>query len=200
MSERAQVRSVEAIDAFRSHLILYLAKVKPVLEEVGADLQRMQLWLESDQRLYWERETHRRARRLEEAQQALLSSRLSGLREASAVEQAAVHRAQRDLEEAREKQRRLKRWSRELGPRTQVLVKQLGTLDSFLAQDMSRAVAWLTEALRALADYSELRVGAGPSHRESPEAAPAGLSSTNAEFTEGAGGSPADAVGLGGGR
>lgn len=169
MSERAQVQSVEAVEAFRAHLIVYLAKVKPVLEEVGSDLQRMQLWLDLEQRMYWEKETQRRARRLEEAQNALLSSRLSSLREVSAVEQAAVHKAQRDLDEAREKQRRLSRWSRELGPRTQVLVKQLGTLDSFLTQDMGRAVVWLTEALRALAQYSELRVVAAPPSAQAPE-------------------------------
>lgn len=115
MSERAQVQSVEAVEAFRAHLIVYLAKVEPVLEEVSSDLQRMQLWLDSEQRIYWEKGMQRRARRLEEAQNALLSSRLSSLREVSAVEQAAVHKAQRDLEEARDKQRQL-RWSRELGP------------------------------------------------------------------------------------
>lgn len=169
MPERAQVRSVEAVEAFRSHLILYLSKVKPVLEEVSADLQRMQLWLDLDQRGHWEREIQRRTRSLENAQQALLSSRLSDLREASAVEQAAVHRAQRELEEAREKQRRVRRWSRELGPRTQVLVKQLGTLDNYLTQDMTRAVAWLTDALRALAQYSELRVSAASVPAENPE-------------------------------
>jgi hypothetical protein len=174
MSERAQVQSVEAVEAFRSHLILYLAKVKPVLEEVGADLQRMQLWLETDQRLYWEKETQRRARRLEEAQQALFSSRLSSLREVSALEQAEVHKAQRELDEARDKQRRLARWRRELGPRTQVLVKQLGTLDSFLTQDMARAMAWLTEALRALAQYSELRAAAWPTSPEASRVAPDG--------------------------
>lgn len=56
------------------------------------------------------------------------------------------------------------------GTRTQVLVKQLGTLDSFLTQDMGRAVAWLTEALRALTKYSELRVAAAPPSTVAPEA------------------------------
>ncbi|MCC7374139.1 MAG: hypothetical protein IT581_05765 [Verrucomicrobiales bacterium] len=189
MSERAQVQSVEAVEAFRAHLIVYLAKVKPVLEEVGSDLQRMQLWLDLEQRMYWEKETQRRARRLEEAQNALFSSRLSSLREVSALEQAAVHKAQRDLDEAREKQRRLSRWSRELGPRTQVLVKQLGTLDSFLTQDMGRAVAWLTEALRALAQYSELRVVAAPPSALTPEVVGDGTGAEEPGATKSAGNS-----------
>ena len=130
------------------------------------------------------------ARRLEEAQNALLSSRLSSLREVSAVEQAAVHKAQRDLEEARDKQRRLLRWSRELGPRTQVLVKQLGTLDSFLTQDMGRAVVWLTEALRALTKYSELRVAAAPPSTEASDEVGDGAVDETGGTTESAATSP----------
>lgn len=157
MPERAHVRSVEAIEAFRSHLIVYLDKARPVLEEVGSDLRRVQLWLETDQRLYWERRVLRCTRALEEAQQTLFSARLSDLREAGAFEQAAVHRARRDLEHAEDKLRRIKRWTRELGPRTESLTRQVNALDTIFSQEMARAVAWLTEVVRHLDAYAEVR-------------------------------------------
>ncbi|MBL9128636.1 MAG: hypothetical protein JNL97_13360, partial [Verrucomicrobiales bacterium] len=48
MPESAQVRSIDAIDAFRAHLIVFHTKARGVVDEVGADLRRTQLWLETD--------------------------------------------------------------------------------------------------------------------------------------------------------
>lgn len=160
MTERAQVRSVEAIDAFRSQLIVYLAKVRPLLEEVGSDLRRMQVWLETDARAQTEREIRRRARILEEAQQALLSARISSFREATVVEQTAVHTARRALAEVEERLHRIRTWAREFGPRTDPLARQVGVLDTVLSQEAARGVAWLAEILRALEAYAELRPSA----------------------------------------
>jgi hypothetical protein len=159
MADRAQVRSVEAIDDFRAHLVVYLAKVRPLLDEVAGDLRRTQVWMESDARHQAERELRRRARALEEAQQALLSARLSTFREATAMEQNAVHAARRALGEAEERLHRQRRWIREFGPRTDPLARQVAILDSVLSGDLGGAVAWLGEILRALEAYAELRPG-----------------------------------------
>src|ERR1051326_5682638 len=48
MPERAQVTSVEAIEAFRASLILFLSKARPTLEEVSGDVLRTKLWLQHD--------------------------------------------------------------------------------------------------------------------------------------------------------
>ena len=68
MPDRAHVTSVDALEAFRSNLIVYLSKARPTLEEVSAEVQRMRSWLEDEQRTYWENELRRRSRALEEAQ------------------------------------------------------------------------------------------------------------------------------------
>jgi hypothetical protein len=162
MADRAQVASVDAIEAFRSRLLVYLAKVRPVVEEAASDLRRTQLWIDTDQRLHWEREYRRRSRAHEEAQQALLSARISSFRGAIASEQMAVHRTREALAEADEKSRTLRRWSRDLGPLTQPLTGPVNHLDTLLAQDMSQAVAFLTEILRHLDAYSEARLDLPP--------------------------------------
>ena len=100
MPERAHVTSVEALESFRSNLIVYLSKARPALEEVSADVQRMRGWLEGEQRTYWESEVRRRSQAWQEARQTLFSAKLSGLREASAAEQMTVQRTKRALDEA----------------------------------------------------------------------------------------------------
>ena len=154
MPERAQVRSIDALETFRSNLIVYLSKARPTLEEVSSDVQRMRGWLENERRAHWENEVRRRSRALEEAQAALFSSRISRLSEASAAEQMAVQRAKRAFDEADGKLRILKQWSRVFDNRVDPLVKQMEKLHTVLAHDMVRAVAYLAQAINTLDAYA----------------------------------------------
>ena len=56
-----------------------------------------------DQRTHWENETRRRARALQQAEQELLSARMTKALDNLSAQQAAVHKAKRALEEAQEK-------------------------------------------------------------------------------------------------
>ena len=158
MPQRAHVTSVDALEAFRSHLIVYLSKARPALEEVSADVLRMRLWLATEQKAHWEGQLRRRTKELEQAQAALFSARISNLQDKSSVEQLAFHRAKRALEEAQAKLRIVKQWNREFDNRVEPLVKQTEKLQTVLGNDMVKAVAYLAEAIKTLAAYSE----AGP--------------------------------------
>ena len=103
MAERAQVTSSDALELFRSNLLLYLDKARPALDEVSAEVMRMRNWLEDEQRVYWESQVRRRRREFDEAQQALFSAKLSLLDRASSAEQMMAHRARRALQAARRK-------------------------------------------------------------------------------------------------
>ena len=156
MPERAHVTSVDALESFRSNLIVYLSKARPTLEEVSAVVQRTRGWLESEQRTYWENEFRRRSRALQEAQAALFSSRMSRMREASAAEQMAVQRTKRALDEAEAKLRVVKQWNRVFDNQVDPLVKQMEKLHTVLAHDMVKAVAFLTQAIQTLDAYAEV--------------------------------------------
>jgi hypothetical protein len=156
MPDRAHVTSVEALESFRANLIVYLSKARPTLDEVSSDVQRIQGWLENEQRTHWENELRRRSRALEEAQQALFSAKLSSLRDASALEQMAVQRTKRALDEADAKLRVLKQWNRVFGNRVDPLVKQMEKLHTVLSNDMVQAVAFLTQAIQTLDAYAEV--------------------------------------------
>jgi len=156
MPEQAHVTSLEAIEAFRTSLILYVSKARPTLEEVSADVLRTKLWLENDQRMQLEGQVRRRTRELEQAEQALSSARMSNLREATAADQMAVHKARRAREEAEAKLKNLKRWHREFDSRVEPLVKQLEKLHTLLANDMLQANAYLAQVTDTLAAYAEV--------------------------------------------
>jgi hypothetical protein len=154
MPQRAKVSSVEALEAFRAYLIVYLSKARPALEEVSADVLRMRVWLENEQRTRWENEVRKRAKILEQAQAELFSSRISNFREETAGEQQAFHRARRALDEAQEKLRITKKWTREFDNQIQPLVKQIEKLHTIFSNDMTLAVTYLGQAVKTLEAYA----------------------------------------------
>jgi hypothetical protein len=155
MPQRARVTSLDAIEAFRSNLVVYVSKARPTLEEASADVLRMRSWLENDQRIFWESQVRCRTKALEQAQQALFSARLSQLSKATAVEQLAFHRARRALDEAIDKLRIVKRWTREFDARVQPLAKQMEKLHTVLSHDMVQAAASLANTIKTLAAYAD---------------------------------------------
>lgn len=158
---RAHITSVDAIEGFRNTLIIYVSKARPTIEEVSSEVLRMKLWLQNDQRMFWEGMVRRRMRELEQAQQALFGARVSTLRQETSAEQLAMQRARRNLDEAENKLKRVKHWNREFDSRVDPLVKQLEKLHSVLAVDMLKATNLLGQVITTLQAYAEVFPGAG---------------------------------------
>lgn len=180
MAIRANITSVEAVKDFRANLIVYTGKARPTLEEVASEVVRMRIWLETEQRVFWEAEVRRRQRRLEDAQQAYFSARMSLLREASSAEKMAVTRAKNALDEAEGKLKTVKRWSRDFDNRTEPLARQLEKMHTMLSHDMPRALAFLNKVLETLDDYANIAAPAAPSVGTPPSSAPAAAGETAA--------------------
>ena len=68
----------------------------------------------------------------------------------------AVQRAERANREAEAKMAVLKKWDRDLENRTDPLVKQVTQFHSFLATDMTRAVAYLVQVVKSLEAYADV--------------------------------------------
>ncbi len=180
MPQQARVTSLDAIQAFRSNLIVFLSQARPALEEVSADVLRTRVWLENDQRLHWDNQMRRRTRELEQAQQALFSAKLSNLRHENALEQMAVQRARRAVDESDQKLRILKKWAREYDSRLQPMVKQVEKLQTLFTNDMVKALTYLSEVLNTLAAYAEMK---GPEAVAAPAAAVPGQTTGESEPT-----------------
>jgi hypothetical protein len=167
MADHAQITSVEAIAAFRAQLVVYLAQMRPVLEEISSEVARTHAWIEDDRRRFWQQEYRRCSRKLEDAKQELFTATMSRMGDAASFQQMAVHRAQSELRAIEEKLVVLKKWDRELDNRTAPLVKQMEQLHGFLSVEMERAVAYLDQTLRALDAYRDV---AQPSGTNGPTA------------------------------
>jgi len=154
MPSPAQVTSFDALETFRAQLIVYLTKARAATDDVMGDVVRTRAWLQSDQRTFLEAQVRRRTKELEQAQQELLSSRVSQ-REASSTAQAmAVTRSKRALEEAQAKLAVLKKWNRRFDNEVALLAKPVDGLRGFLAKDLGAVVFSLEQTLRTLDDYA----------------------------------------------
>ena len=169
--EQAKVTSLDALESFRASLIVFLSDAHRCLDEVGDEVRRTRHWVQTDQRMFWEGELRKRGKILEAAEAEFFGARLSAMREPSAQQRLAVHRAKAAVAEAEEKLRAIKSWNRNYDGATDPLVKRLDGLRQFLDFDLPKGVAFLTQAQRTLEAYTER---AAPP----PEAAPA------AEVTE----------------
>jgi hypothetical protein len=68
----------------------------------------------------------------------------------------AFHRARRELDDAENKLRVVKHWTREFDTRLQPLVKQMEKLHTILANDMVLAAAYLAQAVQTLQAYAQI--------------------------------------------
>lgn len=154
MPDRAQVASLEAIEAFRARLIVYRDKAGRVLDEVSDEVVRARLWLQSDRVNHWQGQIRRCERELEARRQELFSAQLSGLREASCARQHAVVRARQQLREAEERLRKVSLWNRQFDQRVEAPARQMEKLRHTLAHDLAAALARLDAIGKTLAEYT----------------------------------------------
>lgn len=169
MPDRAKVLSLEAIEKFRAKVILYRDRAARVLDEANDEVVRTRLWLEQDRLPHWQNEIRRRNRELEQRQQELFSAQLSGLREASYTQQAAVQKAKHAIREAEETLKRVKQWNRQFDHRVEPLARQVEKLRHTLGHDLGMAVAWLAEVIRTISAYAELSPAAATAPPEPAE-------------------------------
>jgi hypothetical protein len=159
MAETANITSVDAIANFRAALIVFLSKVRPLLEETSGEIIRTRQWVEDDQRRYWDHQFRLRWRKLEEARAELFTATLSKLQEASSLHTMAVQRADRAVRECESKLAVLRKWTRDLGDKTDPLVKQISQFETYLATDLPRAVAYLDRVIESIEAYADIAPG-----------------------------------------
>ena len=155
MATQVRVTSIDALDRFRAHLIIFLTEARRAVDEVVDEVRRTRLWLQHDQRLHWEAQVRRWRKLLDQARGELLSARISDLRTTSTAQQNAVLKAKRGLNEAEEKVRNVKHWNRDFDSRADALLKSLTGLRDYLDHDLPKAVTFLVQAQRALQAYTE---------------------------------------------
>jgi chromosome segregation ATPase len=154
MATQAKVNSTEALERFRAALIVFLSKARRSLDDATDEIRRMRQWVEHDQMDHWQGEFRRRTRRLEQAQQELMSARLSKLRSAIIAREMALNKAKNELEEAETKLWKLKRWSQNFESAADPIVKRMERLRQVL-NDLPKAIAYLVAIQKTLEAYAD---------------------------------------------
>jgi hypothetical protein len=137
-------------------LVVYLAAMRPALEEITSEVMRTRMWLQDDRRRFWDQQFRVCSRKLEDARQELFTASMSTLGEGNSLQQMAMQRALRNLRAVEEKLSVLKKWDRELDDRSGPPVKQIEQLHGFLTVEMGKAVAYLDQVLTALEAYKSV--------------------------------------------
>jgi DNA repair exonuclease SbcCD ATPase subunit len=157
MATQAKVTSIDALEAFRASLIVFLNKTHSALDQVSDEIRRTRGWIQNDQRTHWENETRRRARALAQAEQELLSARMTKALDNLSAQQAAVHKAKRALDEAQEKMRKVKLWMRDFDGTVEPMAKGLNSLRAYLDHDLPQGIAYLSEVQKIMESYTEMQ-------------------------------------------
>jgi hypothetical protein len=155
MAEQVKVTSIDALEAFRANLIVFLTAAHRSVDEVRDEVRRTRQWIQTDQRVHWEGQARKWRRALAQAEQELISAKLSALRDSTTMQENAVLKAKRALSEAEEKLRVVKIWNRDFDGRSDPLIKRLESLRQFLDFDMPKAISYLVQAQRTLEAYAE---------------------------------------------
>jgi archaellum component FlaC len=171
MATHAKVTSVEALEAFRASLIVFLNKAHSAVDQVSDEVRRVRSWLQHDQRTHWEGEVRRRARDLAQAEQEMMSARMTKALDNLSAQQQAVNKARRSLEEAQEKMRRVKLWIRDFDGAVDPLARGLNSLRGYLDHDMPQAIAHLGEVEKIMDSYLEVRRSTNPAPVETAASA-----------------------------
>ena len=157
MPDRAKITSLDALENFRSRLIVYLEKAARAVDEIDDEVTSTRLWLQSDRRVFWEAQVRQRTTTLDLRQQELFSAQISSLQTDALVERMAVQKAKRALEEATAKLTLVKQHNREYDNRVGPLAKEVEKVRSVLNNDMRKAVASLTQVIKTLSAYAETK-------------------------------------------
>jgi chromosome segregation ATPase len=154
MATQARVTSTEALELFRANLIVFVTRARRALADTTDEVRATRGWLEHDRRMHWQSEIRRKTKALEQAQQELMSVNLSKNNEAARMARhAAVAKARRDLSEAEEKLRAVKKWIQNYDSRVEPLAKSTESLSQFLESDMPKAIAYLVQVQNTLDAY-----------------------------------------------
>lgn len=154
MSE-ANVTNIEALERFRSSLVLFLERAGFVLDEVSEEVKRTRIWLQTEQSMKLGHEMKRRQRELEQLEQEMFTARLSDLAQKKTGMQMQINKKRREILELEGKIRALKGWLRNFDSVVETEARKAEKLRQQIDIEMARAVTSLTESVKQLRAYSE---------------------------------------------
>ena len=162
MSSPAQVRSVDAIEHFRSRLAKYEQQVQSALETLTLEMRRAADWLRYDRPSHWKQQTKQAEDVSHQAKLDLercLIFPIAGEKPACREEKATLRKAKDRVDYCREKSERVRHWNRHMQHEMFEYEGRVGQLRQILETELPAARAKLQKIIRRLDDY---QIGQAP--------------------------------------
>jgi hypothetical protein len=158
MAETARVESVDALRKFRAALIKFAEAVRVGLDEAEAEVQRASHWVKQEQQNYWKAQIRKRSELYARAKSDLSRKKTQrtalGGRYSCIDEEKALAAAERRLEEAKQKQANVRRWSRLLDEESFSYKGVAQGMSTVVEVEVPNAVAQLDNMIEALEAYA----------------------------------------------
>ena len=156
MSGPAQVRSVEAIEAFGGALARFEQRAQGSLETLTSEVRRASDWLQMDRPGFWKEQIRLASEAVHEAKVNLdrcLMYPVADERPSCREERDALKQAQQRLDYCREKAERVVHWKRQLHHEMFEFEGRLAAMREILEAELPQARASLTQIIRRLDEY-----------------------------------------------
>lgn len=158
MKRTANVRSVEALTRFKAAMHEFADTAQLGLSEAHSGVQRTMSWLQQEQARHWQIQVRKRAEKVAQAKAELQRAQISSAENRSRCveERKALEKAQRQLEEAEEKIKRVRYWCRTLERESHQFRGQTQHLATALERELPKNVARLERMIDSLEAYVKL--------------------------------------------
>lgn len=169
MPEPANVRSIDAIEAFKAALLKFTERTEQGLTMIDSEMNRLADWMDQDRPRFWKQQVRLAGDEVVRARaelQRCLMYPVANERPSCREERAALKKAEARLAYCEEKLERLTHWRRELQRARFEYEGRISQLNEVVDIDAPQAVAVLQKILRRLEDYQAVKSrasSAGPS-------------------------------------
>lgn len=171
--DSARVQSIDALKAFKASLWKFGEVAGRVLTDADGEMQRMLIWLEAEQRSYWQGQIRKRSELVTRARDAMLSKKLyknvDGTRPTAIEEEKALKLAIRRLEEANQKFENVHQYTRRLQKEILLYRGQVQRLTNSVQIEVPMTASHLDNLVTSLEAY--LAGGRAEEATASPEVA-----------------------------
>lgn len=156
MPDSAQVRSVDAVEAFRGALARFEQRVQDALDTLKGEVRRAEDWLQHDRPAYWKEQTRLAADAVQEAKIGLERCLMIPVADEQPVcreERVILKQAQARLDYCRGKAELVKHWKRQFHHELFEYEGRVSQLQRMLETDLPRARTRLQQIVRQLDAY-----------------------------------------------
>ncbi len=158
--ERADVRSIDAIDRFRANLIGFIDAGKMALNEAETDIEKTIGWLQRERVSHWTRQLRKRQELVSRAKSELYRKQTQASAKDSRPsvidEKRALRRAQERYEEAQKRMAATKRRVRYLERELALYKGNVSSFSGAVERDLPHAAALLKKMTEDLEKYLAL--------------------------------------------